>query len=154
MFVVKRYKEPEIRTTESIDYNLEATKSVQLEPGALQILEPSRKTKIIIVALIALSLNSYSGFEMTYFQNSSTYYQYLPIRISAQKAADIYTLMTSTYTAGRLFAAYISSKLKPETMITYHSIILIISIAILHFGSSSEILIWIGNGLIDIYKNT
>ncbi|CAG2172135.1 unnamed protein product [Oppiella nova] len=131
---------------EVIDEKPESVQKIITEKS--QPLEPSRRTKFILIALVAMSLNSYSGMEQSFLNNSSTYYQYLPIRLSAQEAADVLSVMTTTYTVGRLISAFIASKLSPEVMITYHSVIICISMGILQFGQHSETLIWTGNALI------
>ena len=144
MFVFKRYKVPETRlqNTESFDIK-QNDKTTSPQPT-----ESLSKTKIIFTVLISISLCFYTGIEMNYFGNSSTYHQFLPIRVSAQTAADLMTLMTTTYTMGRLSSAYISSKLSPEVMISYHFVIITIALSILHFLQHSMTFIWIGNALI------
>ena len=72
----------------------------------------------------------------------------LPLRLSAKTAANIASLMATTYTVTKIFAAGIAFKVKAEIMISYHFVILVIAMAVLYFGSNSELMLWVGNGLL------
>ncbi|CAG2109152.1 unnamed protein product [Medioppia subpectinata] len=149
MFAIKRYQVP--KTRERVDSRVAdpTGKTVQkITTDKSPILMPARRTKIILIILVGMSLNSYSAMEQSFLNNSSTYYQYLPIRLSAQEAADVLSVMTSTYTVGRLISAFIASKLSAEVMLVYHSVIICVSMAILQFGQHSKAFIWAGNALI------
>ena len=146
MFFIKRYKIPEKITqtpSEKIASNLANAENV-----TQQSVEISPGTRKVLIALVALSLNSYSGLEITFFNYISTYYQYLPIDLSAAKAAQVMSIMTLTYAIGRGVSAFVSSKLRAEVMITYHIVIMLISFGILYFGQNSMALIYTGNALI------
>ena len=146
MFFIKRYKIPERKTqtsSEKFESNLGITGNTS-QPAV----EISPRTRKILITLVALSLSSYAGLETNFFNYSSTYYQYLPIDLSAAKAAEVMSIMTATYALGRGVSAYISSKLSAEVMITYHIVIMFISLAILYFGQNSMALIYTGNALI------
>ena len=116
-------------------------------------MEQSPRARKVLIALFAFILSLYSCFEIVYFSLCPTYLQYLPnIVISAPKATEIFIVMAITYTLGRLVSAFISIKLKPEVMITYHLVIIGIGLAILFIAhhASTTILIYIGNGIIGI----
>ena len=148
MFFVKRYKIPETDSPTTDEKN-----NVVLvdDPHATQIpLEQSPRTRKVLIVLFALMLNSY-GFENIYFLTVATYLQYLPnVVISASKAAEIMITLSITYTVGRLISAFIAAKVRAEVMITYHMVIIAISIVILYIGQSASTitLVYIGNGLI------
>ena len=147
MLFIKRYKVPKNRIQDQKD----KSNSDQATINAItskQIVEVSPTTRKILIGLVAFSLSTYSGLEIIYFNYSSTYYQYLPIHLSAATAATIMAVMTSTYAGGRALSAFISSKLSGETMIMYHCVILCISLATLFFGKNSETIIYIGNAMI------
>ncbi|CAG2120268.1 unnamed protein product, partial [Medioppia subpectinata] len=105
----------------------------------------SSKMRILLIVLLAMSISVYSAIEINYFGNSATYFQYLPMRLSAQTSDDLLMAMSATFTVGRLFSAFISSKLRPEIMLSYHLVIIGVSLGILFFGSNSLTMIWIGN---------
>ena len=150
MFFVKRYEEPQTESQTTDDNQnvvISDTKTVQTP------IEPSPRTRKILIALFALIICLYSCLEAVYFALCPTYFQYLTnVVISAEKAADIMIVMLITYTLGRLVSAFISIKLKPEVMMTYHLVIIGIALTILYIGqnASTTILIYVGNGIIGI----
>ena len=151
MFIFKRYKVPEKQTQGlvSIDSESEVNQMVDQKTGTdAHLLVLSPKEKHLLTALLSISLFFYTGMEMSFFIYSATFFHYLPIHISVQKAADLQTVMTATFTAGRLFSAYVSSKLRPRVMLSYHLCIIGISLCILYFGRDSMTCIWIGDTMI------
>lgn len=156
MFLLKRYREPGPEFTKKLSQQLERPpKRIQaIEGSQAVIIEKSPKVKWTLIALTSLSLSTIGGFELIHFYYCSTYIQFLPIHLSVKKAADIMSLMSTTYTIAKLVSALIAIKVKAEIMIIYHFVILIASMAILYFGSGSEMMIWIGNGLIGNYQDS
>jgi fucose permease len=153
MFIIKRYKEPktQIQNTESLDNKPEVIQTIDHNQNTSpQPLELSSRTRILLIVLIAMSQTFYFAIESGFFGSSSTYFQFIPIHVSAQEGADLLTVMTTTYTVGRLVSVYISTKLKPQVMLAYHLAIIAISLLIFHFGQHSHIFLWIGNALIGI----
>ena len=134
MFLIKKYR-PSI----AVDKN---ESSDETKPELL-----SKKVKYSLIALIGINLSTYAGMEMCHFSYLSAYYQDLPIHLSAAKAAEILSVLSATLTLGKLVSAFISIKVKPEIMISYHYVILAISMALLYFGSNNELIIWIGNAV-------
>ena len=59
-------------------------------------------------------MTTFAGMEMAFLSYSSAYYQIIPIRFSAQKAAELNSVMSATHTLGKLISAFISIKLKTE----------------------------------------
>ena len=102
--------------------------------------------------MLALSLSSFGGMEVAHLSYAPTYYQDLPIHLSAQKAAEVMSVVSASLTFGKLVTAFISIRVKSEIIIAYHLVILAISMAVLYFGCNSETLIWIGNGLMGMFK--
>ena len=142
MFFIKRYKIPE-RQIKGV------TEKSELNPTTDENrLEQSSQTRKVLIALVALSLSTYAGFELIYFSYSSTYYQYLPIHLSAQTSATVMSVLSTTYAVGRGVSAIISSKVRAEIMLSYHMVILVIALAVLHFGQRTEWMIYVGNALI------
>ena len=133
MFIIKRYRPPN-------------AEEARLTDGSKP--ELSKRVRYSLIALIALSLTTFGGMEMIHFAFSSAYYQDLPIHLSAQKAAEVMSVVSATLTMGKLFSALISVKVKPETMIIYSYVILAIAMTLLYFGCNSELMIWVGNGII------
>ncbi|CAG2117125.1 unnamed protein product, partial [Medioppia subpectinata] len=148
MHLVKRYHVPMDRLTQqhieskpcALAEGLEAKQSTA---PAMIALTPTMRA--LIIALIAVSMSLYVGMEFAYFSNSPTYFQYLAISLSAKQSADLLTAVTTTYTLGRISAAYMASKLRPEVMLAIHYVIIGISLGTLYLGQTSIIAIWIGN---------
>ena len=103
--------------------------------------------KFTLIILIALSISNVNGFVNGYLLYGPTYYQYLPIGITATKAAQILSLMSLLFTIGRFVAVFETQIMSTELMITIHSIIALFSQILLYFGQNSETLIWIANAL-------
>ena len=151
MFIFKRYKALEIQTQELVSNDNKSDINQMVDQNTDTDSQPMFHTfraKILLIVLLSISLFFYTGIEMSFFIYSATFFHYLPIHISVQKAADLQTVMTATFTAGRLFSAYVSSKLRPRVMLSYHLCIIGISLCILYFGRDSMTCIWIGDTLI------
>lgn len=108
----------------------------------------SRRIEKLLIALFAIFLSIYCSLEIQHFNYSSTYYQFIPLHISAQNAAEILSVMSTTYTIGRCVSAFVGLKVGPKIMIIYHLFIIIIAMAVLFYGQHSLTLIWIGNIII------
>ena len=101
-------------------------------------------TENLLIGLFAIFLSIYCCLEGTHFNYSSTYYQFIPLKITAQNAAEILSVMCTTYTIGRCVSAFIALKVGPKVMIIYHLLILMVAMTVLYFGQPSKIIIWIG----------
>lgn len=102
----------------------------------------------ILIVLVALSLNAANGISFGHIFYSSTYYQYLSVGISASKAAQILSVMSLTFTLGRLVSVFVAIKVNTDIMIAYHLMIICFAMIFSYFGQNSLTSIWIGNALI------
>ncbi len=133
MFFIRRYRTPAQNPKEK--FNSRVTK-----------LFDSRDTpRTLIITLVSIFLAFYCVSENTYLRFSATYYQYIPLRLTASESAGIVSAMALTYTIGRGISIFIAFRIKPKHMIAYHFLIVLISLTILLFGQKSLILIWIGS---------
>jgi len=149
---VKRHKTPneKLKRKDSSE-NLETESQSDQTYSSRENLVDSpanQKDRRFLIALIALLLGIYSSLESAHFAYSTTYYQYIELRISAPKAAQILSVMATSYTIGRGLSSFIAIKVKPEVMIIYHYFIIIIGMLVLYLGQSSIALIWFGNVII------
>ena len=151
MFFIKRYKPPQTES-QAID---EKNNVLITDPNAVQApMEQSPRTRKVLIALFAMMLNSYSSLEAVYFGTAPTYLQYLPnVVISAEKAAEIMMVLSIFYTLGRLLSAFISIKVKPEVMLSYHLVAMATALTILYIcqNGTTTTLIYIGNGILGNY---
>jgi len=133
MFVIKRYRTPSKLNTENTD------------KYQSKLFENSNSPRVLIIILSSIFLAFSCGSEGVLLQFGATYYQYIPLKLTASKSAEIVSAMALTYTIGRGISVLIAMKVKPEHMIAYQFLILLIGITILLFGQSSTTLIWIGS---------
>lgn len=103
---------------------------------------PHRSYKL---GLAALAASTYITAELGYLSFCAAMYQYLDIHLSASTSTQVQSVMSVTYTLGRLATAFISFKLKPDRILAYHYVILLASVALLVFGRDSLLLTYIGN---------
>ena len=111
---------------------------------------PNRTWKI---ALISASASTYIAAELGYFAFVTSMYQKLDIQLAASTATQVQSIMFATYTMGRLLSAFISLKVKPDIILAYHFVIILISVAILFIGKDNLTLIYIGNSALGMSYN-
>lgn len=152
MFCFKKYKTPEQRLKrKNSSESLLSESTADERYGSQTILierADSQKERRLLIILMALFLAVYSAIENSHFIYSSTYYQYISLRICASEAAKIMSVMATSYTVGRCFSAFVSIKIAPKSMIIYHYFIIIIAMCVLYFGQNSIQYIWFGNVII------
>lgn len=96
-----------------------------------QIQDPYRKWKLLLAALM---LATYDAAELGYFFYSPTMWQYVEDKLSATEAAHVSSVLSATYTAGRLLTALVSLKIKSHIILFYHFVIIVIAQVILFVG--------------------
>ena len=111
--------------------------SSQIDPHKIA----HRKCKIF---LAGLTMALYANAEQNFFTFCCAMFQYLDIGFSAKDAALLMSLLYATFTGGRLVTAFISHKLKPDTIIMYHFVIIIGAIGIMYVGRQTQLWIYIG----------
>jgi MFS family permease len=133
MFFIRRYRTPAQNPKEK--FNSRVTK----------LFDERDSPRILMITLVSIFMAFYCVSENTYLRFGATYYQYIPLRLTASKSAEIVSAMALTYTIGRGISIFIAFRIKPKHMIEYHFLILLISLTILLFGQKSLTLIWIGS---------
>jgi hypothetical protein len=154
MFFTKRYKSPKERIKRKVSSeNLLEDSDSDDRHSSQAFIDSSKRPKErrLLIILIALCLAFYSSLELAHFWFSSTYYQFIALRIPAPKAAEILSVMATSYTIGRGISSFIAIKIKPKVMIIYHYCIIIIAMTVLYLGQNSIELIWFGNVIIGKY---
>ena len=111
----------------------------------------SAKTRNALIVLVAICLNCSTGLEYTHLNFSATFYQNIPIHLTAQRAAQVLSVMSTAFTFGRIFSILASIKFKPDVMIVVHILIICLAVVVLFFGQHSETYIFIGNAMIGNY---
>ena len=137
MYFVKRYDPKENK----IDEN-----KLELDQGGFKKKSPS--FKYIMIGLIAFSFNNVPCISDGHVLYGPTYYQYLPIGITASKAAQILSVFSLFFTIGRFVAVFETQIMSTQLMITIHLIIALFSLILLYFGQNIEIIVWIASAFI------
>jgi hypothetical protein len=152
MLFVKKYKfEPPKDETKGLDTLNNSDKvsySNEKFNSRTNIIESPIKHRNLMIGLAALFLAAYTALELTHFQFSSTYYQYIDNPVTASRAAQILSAMATSYTIGRFLSSIIAIKVVPEIMIIYHFCIIAVSMVVLYFGQNTEWILWVGNLMI------
>ncbi|OTF75103.1 hypothetical protein BLA29_002080 [Euroglyphus maynei] len=138
LFIVRRYKKS-VDETSSIDKDNESNSKQSLPT----ILHP--KVKLIMMALL---FAFYTCAEQGYFFYSDTMFQYWKPVMTSSKSATVLATLAATYTIGRLLTAFISMRLKPDLIIVYHYVIIIISLIWLNVTHYSEVSIYLGTAFL------
>jgi MFS family permease len=140
MFVFKRYETPSQISAKNtnIDQNSNPTKT------STKLFDERESPRKLFIILLCVLLSTLRATEVTCFQFGPTFYQYIPIKLSASKSAEMMSAMALSFTISRGISTFIAIKIKPQNMIAYHLLILLIAETILFFGQSSLTLLWIG----------
>ena len=101
---------------------------------------PNRTAKLI---LTGLCLAIYAAAEFGHFSFSTSMFQYLEIGLSASQSAMVTSILSATFTLGRLLTAFISIRLQPDLIISYHYAIIIISLGVLYIGRHNLVVIYL-----------
>lgn len=104
--------------------------------------------RFVKLAMGGVCLATYATSELCWFGFSSALYQYLPITLDASTAAHMQSILSATFTSGRLLTAFLTLKLKPDTIIAYHYGIGFTALATLYLGQSSVYAIYAGSALL------
>ena len=104
-----------------------------------------------IILIFALWLSTYCVMESTILMFGATYFQYSPLKLSANKAAEMLSIISMASTAGRGISVFVAMKVRPQIMIGYHFAILYVSIGLLIlFGQHNLTMLWLTNVLIGL----
>ncbi len=133
MFLVKRYRNDSEITKEN--NNCSETR----------LFDRKSSPKVLSIILVSIFMAFYCVSESIYLVFGATYYQYIPLKFTASKSAEIVSAMATSYTIGRGISVFIAIKIRPQLMISYHFLIIITSIIILFFGQNSITLLWVGS---------
>ncbi|CAG2108471.1 unnamed protein product [Medioppia subpectinata] len=136
MLIIEKYEYlPPRDTYEDIDSNDKTSSSAA---------KKSRNSVIIFVILNGIFLAFYMSTEILYLEFISTYLQYIPLKLSAKKAAEIASASALCYTIGRGISALVAIKVKPQRLIQSHFCIIFIAMSIIIFGQQYIALVWVG----------
>lgn len=113
------------------------------EPKSSSLAADPIPHRLIKLTLVAFAVGTYISGEGNFLFYSSTMYQYLDIHLSASQAAHLQSVLSATFTLGRLIAAFISLKFPIDTILSVHYLIQIASMIGLFFGRNSETAIFL-----------
>jgi MFS family permease len=144
MFVFKRYETPSQISAKNtnIDQNSNPTKT------SIKLFDEKGSPRKLFIILISILLSTFNAAEVTFYNFGPTFYQYIPIKLSASKSAEMMSAMALSFTISRGINFFIAIKIRPQHMIAYHLLIILIANIILVFGQNSLTLLWIGTIII------
>lgn len=140
MFFVKRYEPPENRKQMVESFALESAD--HKKPYSVSMI----KYRGLKLTLMAFCLAPYSAFEFAYFYFSPSLWQHLSIHMTPNQAAHVLSVMSTAYTLGRLFTAFISIRVSSDIILAYHYVFIVIGQTMLYVGSDH--LSWIYAGTV------
>lgn len=171
LFITHRYKPKEATSTEvapqkdssstEITFASDIIKSDVVDTRLIEEYIVKKKPlssmpfRLVKLALCGLCLSCYATGELGWFGFSSAMYQYLPDldEMDATKAAHVQSVLSATFTSGRLLTAFITLRLVPDVIITYHYVVAFVALGTLYFGRGSLIAIYIGSALLGKFFN-
>ena len=136
LFIIRRYRKSGDFDDEHDSEEIQTVTGVS--SNHISEYQSLRKFKLILVALL---LGTYDAAELGYFYYSPTMLQHLSIEPS--EAAHVLSVLSAAYTIGRLVTAFISLKLTPDIIMTYHFVIIIAAQTCLYFGRHNRTIIYI-----------
>jgi hypothetical protein len=144
MFVFKRYETPSQKSAKNtnVDQNSNPTKT------STKLFDEKESPRKLFIILFSIILSTFNAAEVTFYNFGPTFYQYIPIKLSASKSAEMMSAMALSFTISRGINFFIAIKIRPQHMIAYHLLIILIANTILYFGQNSLTLLWIGTIII------
>ena len=136
MFFIRRYNYQSEYVDDS--ENLPLTNSTRAFKN-LQDMIPKKTIIICISIFLAFGIMS----ENMYMDFSPTFFQFSPLRLPANEAAQIFATMSIALSTGRGLSVFIAMKLRPQTMISYQLVIVFFGFIYQYFGQYSLIHLWI-----------
>ncbi|CAG2173091.1 unnamed protein product, partial [Oppiella nova] len=73
----------------------------------------------------------------------ATYFQYCPLKLTAQESAQLLSTVATAFTVGRGLSVLMALRFKPQQMIGYHFAILIIAAITLYAGQYNLTVLWV-----------
>ncbi|CAG2169523.1 unnamed protein product, partial [Oppiella nova] len=95
------------------------------------------------ILLFCVWLSVYLVSETTILSFGATYFQYCPLKLTAQESAQLLSTVAMAFTAGRGLSALLALRFKPQQMIGYHFAILIIATITLYVGQYNLTVLWV-----------
>ena len=101
--------------------------------------------EILLIILVSIFLAFFTVSESIYLRFGATYYQYIPLEFTATQSAGMVSVMAMIYTIGRGISLFLFIELKPQLVIGYHTLVLILSFIVLILGQNTLTLLLIGS---------
>ncbi|CAG2174652.1 unnamed protein product [Oppiella nova] len=104
-----------------------------------------KKTLIVCVSIFFAT-----GFmtENMYMDFGPSFFQFIPLRLSAQTAADIASTMAIALTGGRFLCVFIALKVRTQYLIYVHTCIIWVGVIIQYFGQDVLGVLWASAAII------
>lgn len=121
--------------------------TIETSEKAEVILEESENgadvsNRILKLSLCAFLLALYGSAELGWFNFATTMWQYLEIHLDATTSAQAQSILSGAYAVGRLLSAFISIKVVPQIVLSYHFVIIATGLTTLFFGQHNKSIIF------------
>ncbi|CAG2167495.1 unnamed protein product, partial [Oppiella nova] len=110
--------------------------------STVKLFDRSGTPKKTIRLLFALFFSLYLVYENVYMKFAVPYFQYSPLRLSADKAAEVYSVSATVYSVGLVLNIFYPYKFQMRTIIAAHYILAIIGTLLLIPGQWSMGCLW------------
>ncbi len=104
----------------------------------------------VIITISCLCLSSNSFLEYGYFQYSPTFSQFIPLALSAKRAADVQSYFFLSFDIARFLALFLSVKVNPRNMLIGAITLLLFGHIILLTSNQSENMLILSNILMGL----
>ncbi|CAG2176978.1 unnamed protein product, partial [Oppiella nova] len=95
--------------------------------------------------LFALTFSLYAIYEAVFMKFAVTYYQYSPLRLSAQSATNIYSTSIAIYSAGLVMNIFYPYKFQLKTILSAHIMLVFTGTVFLIPGRYSMVCLWVAS---------
>lgn len=142
-YFTNRYEPPskttdqQVATTENFSQEKEGQVILEEEPEKEEV-----SNRILKLSLCAFLLAIYGSAELGWFNFATTMWQYLEIHLDAPTAAQAQSILSGAYAFGRLLSAFISIKVVPQIVLSYHFLIMATGLSTLYFGQHNKSVIF------------
>ncbi|CAG2111000.1 unnamed protein product, partial [Medioppia subpectinata] len=147
MYFIKPYSSeaaPPVTTAPSANDNPKSVTTTQPNNQKIAVFKSTQVRHSLLVALLSNFVAVVFVSDNIYLKFSATYFQYIPLQLNASESAALVVQMAIVYTIGRAITVIISLKLKPQTIISYHMVALMIAMAVLSVGHDRYDTLWLG----------
>ncbi|XP_054161856.1 sodium-dependent glucose transporter 1A-like isoform X2 [Oppia nitens] len=104
-----------------------------------------RHLRPALIALVAVFLAFHMSSEQITQQFGATYFQDIPLKLTASQSAELVSAMAVADTVGLAVSVFIANIVSPHYMLSYHLFIIFVALNILFLNESAQWLLYAGS---------